>query len=148
MVANRALARQAGVLVAESLDEFDDLLRAATLLHGREIRGKRLGAMSNAGFECVAIGDNAGSLELGPFDDATAARLGELLAGVGAGGVVDVRNPLDVTPMTGDTAFAAMAEAVLASPAVDVGVIGIVPLTAELMTLARWPRPIGGPRRP
>ena len=139
LVATRALARQAGVLVAESLDEFDDLLRASTLLHGREIGGRRLGAMSNAGFECVAIGDNAGSLHLGPFDAGTATRLGELLTGVGAGGVVDVHNPLDVTPMTGDAAFAALAEAVLASPAVDVAVIGIVPLTAELATLAPGP---------
>jgi acyl-CoA synthetase (NDP forming) len=135
VVAVRALARQAGVIVADSLDEFDDLVRAATLLHGREVGGRRLGAMSNAGFECVAIGDNVGSMGLGPFDGATAARLGSLLAGVGAGEVVDVHNPLDVTPMAGDAAFVALAEAVLASPEVDVGVIGIVPLTATLQTL-------------
>ncbi len=135
VVSVRALARQAGALVAETLDEFDDLVRAATLLHGREIGGRRLGAMSNAGFECVAIGDNVGSLELVGFDAATAVRLGGLLADVGAGAVVDVHNPLDVTPMAGDAAFVYLAEAVLASPAVDVGVIGIVPLTAELQTL-------------
>jgi acyl-CoA synthetase (NDP forming) len=136
VVAVGALARQAGALVADTLDGFDDLLRAAVLLHGREIRGRRLGAISNAGFECVAIGDNAGSLELVPFDDRTATRLGELLAGVGAGGVVDVHNPLDVTPMAGDAAFAALAEAVVGSSSVDVGVVGVVPLTAELATLA------------
>jgi len=136
VVAVDALARSAGVLVAGSLDEFDDLVRAATLLRGREIRGRRLGAMSNAGFECVAIGDNAGSLEVVPFEGRTATRLGELLAQAGAGAVVDVHNPLDVTPMAGDAAFAALADAVIASSTVDVGVIGIVPLTAELATLA------------
>ena len=135
VVSVRALARQAGVLVADTLDEFDDLVRAATLLEGRVIGGRRLGAMSNAGFECVAIGDNVGSLALVPFDAATVARLGGLLTNLGAGAVVDVHNPLDVTPMAGDAAFVDLAEAVLASDAVDVGVIGIVPLTAELATL-------------
>jgi acyl-CoA synthetase (NDP forming) len=93
--------------------------------------------MSNAGFECVAIGDTLGSLRLAAFEPATAARLGEVLAAAGAGGVVDVHNPLDATPMTGDASFAALAEAILASPEVDVGVVGIVPLTATLRTLPR-----------
>ena len=84
-------------------------------------------------------GTTSGSLELAAFDAATAARLGELLAGAGAGAVVDVHNPLDVTPMADDAAFVAMAEAVLASPGVDVGVVGIVPLTAALATLAPGP---------
>jgi acyl-CoA synthetase (NDP forming) len=136
VVAVRALARQAGVLVAETLDEFDDLVRAATLLNGREIGGRRLGAMSNAGFECVAIGDNVGSLVLVPFGPSTAERAGGLLADAGAGSVVDVHNPLDVTPMAGDAAFVDLASEVLAASGVDVGVIGIVPLTAELRTLA------------
>jgi acyl-CoA synthetase (NDP forming) len=138
-VAVRALARQAGVLVADTLEEFDDLVRAATLLVGREIGGRRLGAISNAGFECVAIGDNLGSLELVPFDGPTAERLGRALAGAGAGGVVDVHNPLDATPVADDAAFAALAETILAAPGVDVGVVGIVPLTAALRTLPPGP---------
>ncbi len=138
-VAVRALARQAGVLVAETLDEFDDLVRVATLLVGREIGGRRLGAISNAGFECVAIGDNLGSLELAPFDGPTTEQLGRALAEAGAGGVVDVHNPLDATPVADDAAFAALAETILAAPGVDVGVVGIVPLTAALRTLPPGP---------
>ena len=137
VVATRALAEQVGVLVADSLEEFDDLVRTATLLAGRTIAGRRLGAMSNAGFECVAIGDTLGSLRLATFEQPTAARLGELLAAAGAGGVVDVHNPLDATPMAGDASFAALAEAILASSEVDVGVVGVVPLTAALRTLPR-----------
>ncbi len=135
----RALAAQAGILVADSLEDFDDLVRMSTLLIDRSIDGRRLGAMSNAGFECVAIGDNLGSLELATFDGATAASLGSLLTSAGAGGVVDVHNPLDATPMADDAAFAALAEAVLAALAVDVGVVGIVPLTAALRTLPPGP---------
>ena len=137
VVATRALAEQAGVLVADTLDEFDDLVRTATLLAGRAIAGRRLGALSNAGFECVAIGDALGSLRLATCEPATVTRLGELLAGAGAGDVVDVHSPLDATPMAADAAFAALAEAILAAPEVDVGVVGVVPLTAALRTLPR-----------
>ena len=49
----RALFAQAGAIVAESLDEFDDALAAFTLLRGKERGGRRLGALSNAGFECA-----------------------------------------------------------------------------------------------
>jgi hypothetical protein len=48
VVATRALALGAGVLVAGTVDEFDDLLRAATLLAGRTERAAT-GAISNAG---------------------------------------------------------------------------------------------------
>lgn len=131
----RELARQSGAIVVESLDAFDDVVRAATLLQGRPVAGRRVGALSNAGFECVAIGDAAGSLVLDPFPDDTAATLGAILAGVGAGGVVDVHNPLDATPMADDAAFVALSRAILDAPSVDAGIIGIVPLTAELQTL-------------
>lgn len=134
-----ALARQAGVVVAETIEAFDDLVRAFTLLHGRAVAGRRLGAMSNAGFECVAVGDNLGGLELVPFRGATRDRLAAILGAAGAGDVVDVHDPLDVTPMAGDAAFAEAVEAVLADEAVDVGVVGVVPFTAALATLPPGP---------
>jgi acyl-CoA synthetase (NDP forming) len=51
-------------------------------------------------------------------------------------GVVGVRNPLDLTPITDDAGFAGAVEAVLADPAVDLGLVGAVPLTPALATLA------------
>jgi acyl-CoA synthetase (NDP forming) len=139
VVATRALAEQAGVLVADSLDEFDDLVRTATLLAGRTIAGRRLGAISNAGYECVAIGDNVGTLVPVAFPPDTAQRIGDLLASVGAGSLVDVRNPLDATPMTGEATFIALAETILGSPGVDVGVVGVVPLAPTVRTLPPGP---------
>jgi acyl-CoA synthetase (NDP forming) len=139
VVATRALARGAGVLVADTVDEFDDLLRTATLLAGRTVAGSRLGAISNAGFECVTIADSLGSLELAAFDAATESRLGEILAASGAGGIVDVRNPLDATPMPRDAAFAELAEAVVTAPGVDVAVVGVVPFAPSVQTLPAGP---------
>jgi Acyl-CoA synthetase (NDP forming) len=135
MLVTAGLAAQAGIVIASTLEEFDDLVRTFTLLSGRTARGPRLGALSNAGFECVAIGDNLGSLELAEFDAAATERLGGILVDAGIGDVVDVHDPLDLTPMAGDAQFAAAAEAILASATVDVGLIGNVPFTPTLRTV-------------
>jgi acyl-CoA synthetase (NDP forming) len=130
-----ALARSAGVVVADTLAAFDDLLGAFTRLDGRTVGGNRVGAMTNAGFECVAIADAQDGLEMATFDTRTEVALASVLAGHGLGGVVDVHNPFDLTPMGDDCAFAEVAEAILASETVDIGLIGNVPFTARLRTL-------------
>jgi hypothetical protein len=50
-------------------------------------------------------------------------------------GIVEVRQPLDVTPMMDDAALAEVVGMILADDAVDVGVVGVVPLTGALQTL-------------
>jgi len=130
-----ALARQVGVVVAETLDDFDDLVATLTRLAGRSIEGRRLAALSNSGFECVAVADSHGRLELASFDAATAARLAEALGAAHAADVVDVHNPVDLTPMADDAVFGQAAAAILESSAVDVAVIGNVPFTPTLQTV-------------
>jgi acyl-CoA synthetase (NDP forming) len=135
----RELARGAGAVVADSVDDFDDLVSLFTLLHDREARGFNLGALSNSGFECVALGDNLARLRLTPFSPRTRDRLGALFTRAGIDKVMDIHNPLDLTPMMDDPAFAGAAEAVLCDEAVDVGIIGCVPLSGALNTLAAGP---------
>jgi acyl-CoA synthetase (NDP forming) len=131
----RELAAAAGVLVAETLDEFDDLLRVAALLADCPPRGPRVGAVSNAGFECVAFGDGAGVLEFPALSRETLAGVRALLEQQRLQGVVDVRHPLDVTPMMDDAGLAEAVGLLLVDDAVDVGVVGLVPLTGALQTL-------------
>lgn len=131
----RELARSAGALVAESLEDFDDLVRLACDLRSRSVDGLRLGALSNAGFECVAIADAVDRFAMAALEPATRERLRGLLRAQHLDEVVAVRNPMDVTPMVGDDAFTRAADALLADPGVDVGVVGCVPLTGALATL-------------
>lgn len=131
----RELARAAGVLVADGLADFEDLTLLACHLRGRIPKGCRLGALSNAGFECVAIADNLGPFRLARFAPETRRRLTDLLTAHRLAGIVDVHNPLDVTPILNDAAYEDAARLVLADPYVDLGVIGCVPLTASLDTL-------------
>jgi acyl-CoA synthetase (NDP forming) len=134
-VVTRELAQTAGVLVADTLDEFDDLLRLTALLADRPPAGPCVGALSNAGFECVALGDGLGTLRLAPLRGETRAAVDAVLARHRLAGVVDVQHPLDLTPMMNDEGVAACVEALLADPGVDVGVVGLVPLTGALQTL-------------
>ena len=138
-VVTRQLAAAAGILVAPTLDDFEDMTRLLCRLRGRPIRGRRLGALSNAGFECVAVADNLAGFELAELSPATVQRIAELFEGHRLDGIVDVRNPLDVTPILGDEAFVAAARLLLEDGNVDVGVIGCVPLTGALQTLAAGP---------
>ena len=131
----RELARAAGVVVADTLEDFEDLVSLASAFRGRPIPGRRLGAVSNAGFECVVIADSLGALELAALGEGTRDRLAAILKTARIDGLVDVRNPLDLTPMANDAAYEGAVRAVLEDPHVEIGVVGCVPLTPALNTL-------------
>ena len=137
----RALADAQGVLVAETVDDFTDLLALAVRLAPRRVEGRGVGLVSNAGFECVVMADNLGGLAPASLADATRERLAGILDAARIGGIVAPQNPLDLTPTTGDQAFVEAAQAVLADPGVHVGVVGCVPLTPALQTLQRGHAP-------
>ncbi len=135
----RALARSAGAIVADTLDDFEDLVRLFTRLRGRSPQGLRLGAISNAGFESVAIADRLGAFTLAPLAETTRAAIGATLQTKKLAGIVGVNNPMDVTPILDDEGYERIVESLLGDPGVDVGVVGCVPMTMALNTLAAGP---------
>lgn len=130
----RELCDAAGVLVAETLDDFEGLTDLCCRLASRSV-GPRLGALSNAGYECVEIADHAGALGLDPWSEPAAAALEEALRTHHLNAVVGVGNPVDVTPMMGDAAFVETARRIVADPDVGVALVGCVPMTGALATL-------------
>jgi len=135
----KALLEQIGVVVAETLDEFDDALTTFALLRGKKALGKRLGALSNAGFECVVFADNLGALELATFSPSAAPRLEKIFTQARISEIVDVHNPIDLTPMAADAAYDESFRAILEDENVDCGIAGIVPLSVMMNTLAPDP---------
>jgi acyl-CoA synthetase (NDP forming) len=129
-----ALLAGAGALVAGDLAEFDDLLRLAVMLPAGST-GRRIGMVSNAGFETVAMADALGGLAAADLGPETVAGLDRLLADSGLDRVVAGGNPLDLTPMADDATFVDAVRLVLADPGVDLGVVGCVPFTPALSTL-------------
>lgn len=134
-----AALEQAGAFVASDFGEFTDYLRVSLPLRGKVAGGNRLAAMSNAGYEAVGMADSirwrGAELTLPPFNARVEEVLAKTLRDNRLDGLVDVKNPFDVTPMTGDTAFSDMVVEILHDPGIDAVVVGIVPLTPALQTL-------------
>ena len=134
-----AAVTEAGAHVAADFNEFSDLLRLCVGFRGKTVKGRRLAAMSNAGFESVGMADSTevdrAALQLADFDEATRDNLQRTLESAKLDGLVDVKNPFDVTPMANDETFADLVDRILGCPTVDVMVTGVVPLTPAMQTL-------------
>jgi acyl-CoA synthetase (NDP forming) len=134
----RSLLRQAGVVVAETLDMFEDNVKVFTMLSNRipGDGGRRVAIISNAGFECSTVLDRLYNLELAPLSPATLQRLRGCLPDI-----AHADNPIDATPMATTRQFMEAAAAMLEDPAVDALLVSPVPVTPALDNLA--PDPIG-----
>ena len=133
-------AEAAGALVADTFAEFELLLEFAAAMQGKAARGVRLGAISNAGFETVGMGDAVAGrrhkIEMAKLPDETAQRITRALDETGLGTLVNVRNPIDLTPMASETAYEGVALALLECSEIDAMVVSCVPLTPALATTA------------
>lgn len=109
-------------------------------LHGKTIAGNRMAAVSTAGYEAVGMADNISAddfeLRMAAFEPATRERLGRALAACGLDRLVEVKNPLDINPAATDALFVEVVEALAADPGVDLAVIGMIPLTPSMSSLA------------
>lgn len=126
----RGCLEAAGVVVADTLDEFEDLLKTFTLLSNKSTRGSRVGILSNAGFECSTVMDALGDMQLADFDAATLTVLDDALPGF-----AHRDNPVDTTPMASTVAYARASAAILACAGVDAAILSAVPVTPALETL-------------
>ena len=133
-----AATAHAGALVVETFKEFEQLVDLATALHAKPVSGLRLGAISNAGFETVGMADNvvgAGyQMEMATLGEATRRQLADVLARFKLDALVNLRNPLDLTPMATDEAYEECVRRLLDSPDVDAVVAALVPLTPAMLT--------------
>jgi acyl-CoA synthetase (NDP forming) len=134
-----SVVRQAGAIVAEDFAGFDDMLYIAGALHRKNIRGKRLGAISGAGFEAVGMADSIESdhfaMEMGELEAATVARVEEILRAKKLDALVEVRNPIDINPGADDEAHLQITEAFLQDPNVDAVVVGLDPTAPSVRAL-------------
>ena len=126
----RSLLEGAGVLVAQTLDMFEDFTKIFTMLGGRPA-GPRLAVLSNAGFECSAVLDKLYGLVPATLSASTKERLTRCLPSI-----AHADNPIDATPMATTRQFVEAAEALLADPDVDALLVSPIPVTPTLDNLA------------
>ncbi len=130
----KACLESVGATVAETLDQFEDFIKTFTLLADKKITGRRVGIISNAGFECSTVMDRLQGLELASFGDDTQAVLDEILPSF-----AHRTNPIDCTPMTGTKTFVDSCRAILECEAVDLAILSSVPVTPGLDNLPADP---------
>jgi acyl-CoA synthetase (NDP forming) len=134
-----SVVRQAGAIVAEDFSAFDDLFYIAGALHQKKIRGKRLGAISGAGFEAVGMADSIESdtfaMEMGALEPGTVKRVEEILVAKRLDALVEVRNPIDINPGADDEAHLQITEAFLQDPNIDAVVVGLDPISPSMRAL-------------
>jgi acyl-CoA synthetase (NDP forming) len=132
--------RQAGAIVAQNFNQFQDLFLLAETLHGKKIRGNRLAAVSGAGFEAVGMADSIQSddysMQLAPFAPETVDKIAAVLREKRLDALVGIVNPLDINPAADDDAHARIAAILACDPGVDAVVLGLDPLSPAMHTLA------------
>ena len=134
-----SVVRHAGAIVAEDFSAFDDLFYIAGALHRKKIGGKRLGAISGAGFEAVGMADSIESdtfaMEMGALEPGTIKRVEEILVAKKLDALVEVRNPIDINPGADDEAHLQITEAFLQDPNIDAAVVGLDPTAPSVRAL-------------
>lgn len=127
----RALLAGAGAIATETLNMFEDYTKSITMLAGRAVGGRRVGVITNAGFEAGAVSDHLYALELARLSRETESRVAAALPEI-----AHAQNPVDATPMANTSAFIAAVEAVAADPNVDMLIVSAIPAAATLDVLA------------
>jgi 3-hydroxypropionyl-CoA synthetase (ADP-forming) len=128
----RAACRQAGVVLARTIEEFSDAIRAFSLLAGCRPRGNRVAGVVNAGFESTVGADELARLTQARLSAGTVERLNA----INRSGLVDTSSPfLDITPMADDAMYAEFVEAVLEDEGVDCVFVAVVPHAVTLKTV-------------
>jgi len=136
-VCQTALA-SAGAIVTDTFKEFEQVLEIATRFHDRSVIGRRIGVISNAGFEAVGMADAIlgarYELEMPNLSAEAAQRIAAALATANLGSLVNIRNPLDLNPMANEDVYEACIRAMMEDVGLDAVVISVVPFTPRLRT--------------
>lgn len=134
-----SVLRQAGAMVAEDFNSFDDLFYIAGALHEKTIGGCRLGGISGAGFESVGIADSTEcanfAMEMSALTAETTQQVEAILLRKKLNALVEVRNPIDINPGADDQAHLQIVEAFLQDPAIDAVVVGLDPTAPSVRAL-------------
>ena len=134
-----SVMRQAGAIVAEDFNSFDDLFYIAGALQDKKIGGRRLGGISGAGFEAVGIADSTESgnfsMEMCALEPDTVKLVEEILVTKKLNALVEVRNPIDINPGADDEAHLQIVQAFLHDPNIDAVVVGLDPTAPSVRAL-------------
>ncbi len=135
---SRSVLEHVGVLMTNTLSEFQSFAKGLCFLADKKVRGRRVALISNAGFECVVMSDsikNSGRLDMARFSESTVSRINEILEPLGINKIQDIGNPLDLTPVADDETFCECVKVIMEDKNVDCAVVSPLPMTPAMNTL-------------
>lgn len=141
-LSTKLILEKAGAIVCEDFDEFCDLALLFSYFAKYKLKNNKVFLMSNAGFETAGMADNLHFIEASQGDKNLSLEIEKILKEYNLDGIVDFKNPMDVTPMACDMAIEKIVSKVLYSDFFSAAIISMVPLTAALNTLPKsnnWP---------
>ncbi|RKY83844.1 hypothetical protein DRQ09_09445, partial [candidate division KSB1 bacterium] len=140
----KSLLSQSGVFIAESFDEFQNMIKLFSMLEGTVIKPgnlPKLGALSNAGFEKCAIGDNIYDnnnqkiFMISKLSKETRKKIESIFSEYHLDSFIDIDKILDLTPIANDEVYEKIIRTVINDENVDCGLFSIVPETQRLQTM-------------
>lgn len=128
----KASCLQAGVILAENIEDHYDYVKVFSLLAHKIPRSNRVAGVVNAGFESTVGADELKNLKQAKLSAETIQKLNH----INKYGLVDTSSPfLDITPMADDKMYADYVEAILQDESVDCVFVAIVPHAVTLKTI-------------
>jgi acyl-CoA synthetase (NDP forming) len=134
----KTILESSGALAADNFDDFNDFTLMACYFAGFEMKTTNVFFMSNAGFEAAGMADSiAAPLAAGLIDAKLAEDMQKTLRDFKLDGIVDLKNPLDITPMAPDAAIGRITALALGSGEFGAVLLSMVPLTPAMNTLPK-----------
>ena len=128
----KAAFLQAGVVLAENIEDYYDYTKVFSLLAHKIPANNRIAGVVNAGFESTVGADELKNLRQARLSPQTIERLN----GINRYGLVDTSSPfLDITPMADDRMYADFVGALLQDDNVDCVFVAVVPHSNMLKTI-------------
>ncbi len=131
--------RQAGAIVTRTFTEFQNVMLIAEHLHQKNIGGRRLAAISSAGFEAVGMADSIQSdeysMSLGSYCLQSVEKIRHTLKTYALDSLVSIQNPLDLTPSANDSIHTKVIEILLEDTSIDAIVMSFSPLGPTVHSL-------------
>jgi 3-hydroxypropionyl-CoA synthetase (ADP-forming) len=128
----KASCLQAGVILAENIEDHYDYVKVFSLLAHKIPASNRVAGVVNAGFESTVGADELKNLKQAKLSAETIDKLNH----INKYGLVDTSSPfLDITPMADDKMYADYVEAILQDENVDCVFVAIVPHAVTLKTI-------------
>ncbi len=129
------ILEKAGAIIADNFDDFSQLALMFCHFSTFAVKSPNTFFISNAGFETAGMADNISApITVEVKDKNLGGQMDKILKKFKIDGIVDFKNPMDITPMASDDAIGEVVLKALNSDDFGGIVLSMIPLTPQMNT--------------